>query len=76
MIDKNIKLLSIVALLVDVPKSNLLAGQVGTVVECLAPNIYEVEFMDTNGSTLAIEAIESKYLLALLFEIPNQSVAA
>ena len=76
MIDKNIKLLSVVALLVDIPESNLFAGQVGTVVECLAADVYEVEFIDIHGDTLAIETIEAKYLLTLLFEIPNKKVAA
>jgi Domain of unknown function (DUF4926) len=35
----------VVALLVDKPEGGLVVGQVGTVVEVLAPDFYEVEFL-------------------------------
>jgi hypothetical protein len=38
------KLLSVVALMRDVPEAGLVRGQVGTVVEILSPEAFEVEF--------------------------------
>ncbi len=45
------KLLDVVALLEDVPDHGLQRGQVGTVVEELAPGVFEVEFADDAGRT-------------------------
>jgi hypothetical protein len=39
----------VVALLADVPENNLRRGQVGTVVEELARDAFEVEFSDDEG---------------------------
>lgn len=48
-----VKLLDVVALLVDIPEYNLWRGQVGTVVETLANGTaFEVEFSDRNGTHL------------------------
>ena len=44
-----LNLFDIVALNQDL--SDLLAGQVGTIVEILAPEVYEVEFSDDGGQT-------------------------
>jgi catabolite regulation protein CreA len=53
-----VKLLDVVALLVDKPAEGLVVGQVGTVVEVLAPDVYEVEFLDRgNGRTDGAEAL-------------------
>ena len=41
---KAIRLLDVVALTEDLPQRGLGRGQVGTVVEALAPNVFEVEF--------------------------------
>ena len=41
-----LQLLDIVALKDSLPEHCLLAGQVGTIVELLAPNVYEVDFSD------------------------------
>jgi hypothetical protein len=43
----NIELLHAVALTEDVPERGLRRGQVGTVVELLAPEVYEVELATT-----------------------------
>lgn len=59
------ELLSVVALLVDLPDAGLERGQVGTVVEQLAPEVYEVEFSDDNGRTYASLAVRSDQLLRL-----------
>lgn len=36
----------VVALIDDVPEKGLQRGQVGTIVEMLAPDVFEVEFSD------------------------------
>ena len=48
---KQFQLLDVVALKTDLPAHHLTAGQVGTLVEQLAPGVYEVEFSDDNGQT-------------------------
>lgn len=60
-----VELLSVVAILSDIPKENLTRGQVGTVVERLAEDVYEVEFVDPNGRTYALLPIPSDNLLLL-----------
>jgi hypothetical protein len=40
-------------------------GQVGTVVEELAPNVFEVEFSDNEGRTYAMLALNADQLLVL-----------
>jgi Domain of unknown function (DUF4926) len=59
------KLLDIVALLEDLPELNLVRGQVGTIVEEYEPDVFEVEFSDTNGHAYAIETLNSAQLLVL-----------
>ena len=48
---ENIKPLAVVALLKDQPERGLRRGQVGTVVERLAPGVFEFEFCDNEGRT-------------------------
>ena len=43
----------------------LITGQVGTVVEVLAPGVFEVEFSDNEGRTYAIVALNKSELIAL-----------
>ena len=62
------KLLDIVALLVDKPEEGLGVGQVGTVVEQLAPDVFEVEFSDNDGRAYAILAIPVRQLMVLHYE--------
>ncbi len=45
-----VNLLAVVTLLGDKPEKGLVAGQVGTVVEILAPGVREVEFLDFLGT--------------------------
>jgi len=61
----SIKLLDIVALAEDIPDKNLLRGQVGTVVEILAPDVYEVEFCDDDGHTYMSTALRASQLMVL-----------
>ena len=63
-----VKLLDVVALTDDLPKRELQRGQVGTVVEVLAPDVYEVEFADNEGHTYAELAIKTDKLLVLHYE--------
>jgi hypothetical protein len=57
--------LSVVALLVGAPNQGLVRGQVGTVVELLAPDTVEVEFSDEEGRTYALAALRTRDLIVL-----------
>ena len=63
-----VKLLDVVALLEDKPAQGLVSGQVGTVVEVPAPGVFEVEFLDANGRTIALEEFRREELLLLRHE--------
>jgi transcriptional regulator with XRE-family HTH domain len=60
-----IHLLDVVALNADLPEQGLLRGQVGTVVEELAPGVFEVEFSDDEGRTYATAALRAEQLIIL-----------
>ncbi len=62
---EDIKPLAVVALLEDLPERGLRRGQVGTVVERLAPGVFEVEFCDNEGRTYASLALRSDQLMIL-----------
>jgi hypothetical protein len=62
------KLLDVIALAEDLPVQNLRRGQTGTVVEELAPGVFEVEFCDTQGRTYAELALRSAQIIVLLDE--------
>jgi hypothetical protein len=47
-------MLSVVALTEDIADEGLQRGQVGTIVENLAPGVYEVEFSDETGPRLCV----------------------
>ena len=64
----SIQLLDVVALTEDLPAENLYRGQVGTVVEILAPDAFEVEFIDNQGQTYALLALKTGQLLRLQYE--------
>ncbi len=59
------KLLDVVALTEDMSDKHLLRGQVGTIVEQLAANVFEVEFADINGKTYASIAVPENRLMVL-----------
>ncbi|MEK7808593.1 MAG: DUF4926 domain-containing protein [Chloroflexota bacterium] len=67
-----LELFDVVALTEDLPERHLQRGQVGTVVERLAPDVYEVEFSDDEGQTYAMFALRAKQLLALHYA-PSES---
>ena len=58
------ELLSVVALIRDLPEAGLIRGQVGTIVEFLGPEVFEVEFSDDSGRTYASLALGSNDLLS------------
>ncbi len=68
----DLKVLSTVALLEDLPQSGLVRGQMGTVVEKLAPGVYEVEFSDQSGRAYALVALRLNQLLELHHEPSHQ----
>lgn len=59
------KLLDIVALTENLPDCNLFKGQVGTIVEIYEPGVFEVEFVDRNGKTYALQTLLAAQLLQL-----------
>lgn len=63
--NKSIQLLDVVALLQDREDLELIAGQVGTVVEILGSDIFEVEFSDDQGRTYASVALKQSELIVL-----------
>lgn len=63
-----IRLLDVVALSLDKPERGLLRGQVGTVVEVLGPDAYEVEFADHSGRAYAFAALHASELIVLHYE--------
>jgi hypothetical protein len=62
---KALELLDVVALAENLPPQGLVRGQVGTVVEMLAPGVYEVEFSDDEGKTYAMLPLKAEQLIVL-----------
>ena len=58
-------LLDVVALVEDVPARGLVQGQVGTLVERLGDDVFEVEFSDDEGRTYATLALRTDQLMIL-----------
>ncbi len=62
------KLLDVVALTRDIPVPHLVRGQVGTIVEVLGVDAFEVEFSDDSGRTYAFAAVKSTDLIVLSYK--------
>ncbi len=60
-----LRLLDVAALTEALPDYNLVPGQVGTIVEILAPSVYEVEFSDDEGQTYAMLPLKADQLIRL-----------
>ncbi len=60
-----IKLFDTIALAVDISACGLKRGEVGTVVEVLQPDVFEVEFCDDDGETYQSLALRSEQLIVL-----------
>lgn len=65
-----ISILSVVALLADLPSANLQRGDVGTVVEGLDATHWLVEFADGDGQMYALEPVATDDLIQLHFDRP------
>lgn len=63
-----IHVLDVVALTEDLPQRGLYRGQVGTVVEELAPDVFEVEFSGNDGRTYATLALRAEQLMVLHYQ--------
>ncbi len=66
---KALKVLDTVAILKDIPKKKVVFGQVGTIVEKLTEDVFEVEFADKFGETIAEFAVKSADLMLLHYEM-------
>ena len=64
---EQIELLDVVALTEDLSEHGLVRGQVGTVVEELPPDAYEVEFCDDEVRTYASTGIPRDKLIVLRY---------
>jgi Domain of unknown function (DUF4926) len=62
------KLLDVVALTRDLPEQNLYKGQVGTIIEVYEPNVFEVEFVDLQGKTYAVETLNASQVMQLHYQ--------
>ena len=65
---KTPQLLDVIALLEDLPDRGLQQGQLGTIVEVLPPDAFEVEFSDNNGRAYAILALKQSQFIVLHYE--------
>jgi Domain of unknown function (DUF4926) len=63
--DQTIGVLDTVALIEDLPERRLSRGEVGTVVEILDRDVFEVEFSDEHGEPYAELALRSDQLVLL-----------
>ena len=59
------ELFDVVELLNAFPDRQLQAGMQGAVVECYENNIYEVEFADRNGETIALCTLSPEQFLVV-----------
>ena len=66
--NQTIKLLDVVAATQHLPSLGVRRGQVGTVVEILGDNVFEIEFSDNEGRTFAQGALHSDQLLVLYYD--------
>jgi hypothetical protein len=67
MVDE-LRLLDVVALTEDVPEHGLLRGQVGTVVEFLDKDSFEVEFSGDDGRAYALAPLMRRQLMVLHYQ--------
>jgi len=63
-----IQVLDVVALTEDLAQRGLRRGQVGTVVELLAADVFEVEFSDNEGRTYATAPLRADQLIVLHYQ--------
>lgn len=66
---ESLKLFDTVAILKDLPDKKVVFGQVGTIVELLSDEVFEVEFADKSGETISEFAVKSEDLMLLHYEL-------
>ena len=66
--NREIHVLDVVALIEDIADRGLQRGQVGTVVESLGSDVFEVEFVDNDGRTYATATLSASQLLVLHYQ--------
>ena len=66
--NREIRVLDVVALTEDIADRGLQRGQVGTVVESLGSDVFEVEFVDNDGRTYATAPLNARQLLVLHYQ--------
>ena len=64
-----VDVLDVVALTEDLQQRHLYRGQVGTVVEKLAPDVFEVEFSDHDGRAYAMLSLRAEQMMVLHYEM-------
>jgi len=69
--NQSVQLLDVVALTADSPELGLSVGQVGTVVELLFEQVFEVESSDDNGVAYAMAASSQANLIVLHYAPSN-----
>ena len=62
------ELLDVVVLIEAIPSLKLRKGELGTIVEILADNVFLVEFADTKGITYAMKPLNSAVLMKVYYE--------
>ena len=67
--NEKLKLFDTVAILKDMPDKKVVLGQVGTIVEELDGEYFEVEFADKNGETISEFAVKADDLMLLHYEM-------
>jgi hypothetical protein len=68
-------LLNVMRLMTTGPDKGLRRGQVGTILELLAPGVYEIEFRDLEGRASAMIALPEDQLMVLRHE-PGAAAAS
>jgi hypothetical protein len=67
--DRKLKVLDVVAVIKDIPEKKLVKGQVGTIVDQLDENVFEVEFCNKSGETISTQTLRDSDLFLLHFEL-------
>lgn len=69
----DVNVFDLVALTVDIPERQLTRGQVGTVVEILTGEIFEVEF-GANSADATTLTLRADQLAPLPHQLPDQTI--
>jgi hypothetical protein len=64
-----LNVLDTVAILKDLPEKKVVFGQVGTIVEKLSEEVFEVEFANKLGETISEFAVKAEDLMRLHYSL-------